>query len=102
MTKIKIVHIMKDKYDIYIGRPGPFGNPYTHKSGTQAKYKVDTREEAVEKYREYLLGNKDLLEKIKELKGKILGCWCAKKGGITTSDKPFICHGQVIAEILGE
>ena len=90
---------MIDQYDVYIGRPGPFGNPYSHKEGTMAKYKVSTKKEAVEKYKQYILNNKDLLEKTKELEGKTLGCWCAKKEGLTTDD-PFICHGQIILKII--
>lgn len=29
----KIVHCKKDKYDIYIGRPSIWGNPFSHKEG---------------------------------------------------------------------
>lgn len=100
MSKTRVVHCMVEPYDIYIGRGkgSPWGNPYTHKDEaiTLAKYKVATREEAVEKYREYILGRQDLLDRLHELKGKTLGCWC----------KPKICHGDVlvdlIKEILGE
>lgn len=97
-----IVHCKTgDPYDIYIGRPSIFGNPYSHKEGTLAKYKVDTIEEAVEKYKEYVLANPELLKKILALKGKVLSCWCAKKGEhLTTDDKPYKCHGQVILEII--
>jgi hypothetical protein len=49
-----------------------------------------TREEVIEKYRNYLLNNKELFNSCKkELKGKILGCWCS----------PKCCHGDVLAEI---
>lgn len=98
--KTKVVHVMISKYDIYIGRPSKWGNQYTHKDGTMAKFKVATREEAVEKYREYALNNEEIMSSLGELKGKVLGCWCAKKGGLTTSDKPFVCHGQVLIQLL--
>ncbi len=49
-----------------------------------------TREEVIEKYRNYLLSNPRLLSDLHELKGKVLGCWC----------KPLACHGDVIIEIL--
>lgn len=91
--KIKVVHCMKEKYDIYIGRPGKFGNPFTHKDGTQAKFKVATREEAVEKYREYALKNEEIMSSLGELKGKVLGCWCKNK-----PDTP--CHGDVLVELV--
>jgi len=98
---MKVVHVMIEEYDVDIGRPGKWGNPYSHKDGTMARYKVETREEAVAKYKEYILNNTKLLECLPELKDKTLGCWCAKKGGLTAKDKPFVCHGQVLMELIG-
>ncbi len=77
-----IVH-HKEPHDIYIGRPSKWGNPYSHKSGTLAEFKVRDRKEAVAKYEEYLLSNEKLMSELHELQGKILGCWC----------KPLSCHG---------
>lgn len=85
----KVVHCKKDKYDVYIGRPSKWGNPYSHKEGTLAQFKVATREEAVAKFADYILSNKELLKDIDELKGKVLGCWCA----------PLSCHGDVLYKI---
>jgi hypothetical protein len=44
----RVVHCKKSPYDIYIGRPSKWGNPYSHLSGTLAEYKVSSREEAIE------------------------------------------------------
>jgi hypothetical protein len=87
-----IVHCKKDKYDIYIGRGSIYGNPYTHikNRDTKAEFIVETRKDAIEKYKEYLLNNPELLEQIKKLKNKTLGCFC----------KPKSCHGDIIKEIL--
>ncbi len=88
--KTKVVHFKKEPFDVYIGRPGPWGNPYSHLSdGTLAKFVVKSRDEAILKYREYVLGNDELMAKLPELKGKVLGCWC----------KPKSCHGDVLAEL---
>lgn len=89
-----VVHCKKDPFDIYIGRPSKWGNPFSHKAGTLAKYKCETREESIEKYSEWLLGQEDLLRDIHELKGKVLGCWC----------DPQECHGHILAAIanIGE
>ena len=38
--KTKIVHCKKEEYEVYIGRPTKWGNPYSHKDNTIAKYKV--------------------------------------------------------------
>ena len=81
-----VVHCKRNQYDVYIGRPGPFGNPF--KIGPDG-----TREEVVEKYAEWVLTQPELLAKIRsELKEKVLGCWCA----------PKLCHGDIIAELANE
>src|ERR1700735_3441826 len=87
----RVVHCKRQPYDIYIGRPSKWGNPFSHKDGTLAKYKVHTREAAVEAYRKWITvgDGKYLLEHLHELKGKTLGCWC----------KPQSCHGDILAKL---
>lgn len=89
-----LVHCNKDTYDVYIGRPSKWGNPYTHlkDNHTLAEFVVSTREEAIAKYREYILGKPELLNDLHELEGKTLGCWC----------KPDSCHGDVLLELLSK
>jgi hypothetical protein len=84
-------HISKDA--IYIGRPSKWGNPFSHMPNTLANFKVATREEAVEKFREWILSDPELTDIIKlELKGKDLVCFCAPKS----------CHGDVLLEIAND
>jgi hypothetical protein len=91
--KPKVVHFKKEPYDVYIARPSKWGNDYSHKEGTLAKYKVRTVREAIANYKRDLLSNPKLLAEVKkELKGKILGCWC----------KPGPCHGDVLLQIANE
>ncbi len=94
MTKTKVVHCKRDPYDIFIGRPSKWSNPFTHFSleKTNALFEVSTREEAIASYEVWLKENPELLASIGELKGKILGCWC--------SPKP--CHGDVLAKLADE
>jgi hypothetical protein len=68
---------------VYIGRPGPYGNPLTiGKDGT--------REEVLCAYIDWLHDNPDFVEKVrKELAGKDLVCWCA----------PHECHGHILRDI---
>ena len=91
----EVVNLNKEKYDIYIGRSsnpskGFWGNPYSHKEGTIAKYKVSSRKEAIEKYESYLLNSPKMLEKLPELKFKKLGCWCSPKS----------CHGDILKKYV--
>lgn len=79
----------KVPYDIYIGRGSKWGNPFSHMENTKAQFKVATREEAIEKYREWIMEQPDLLGSLDELKGKALGCFC----------HPKPCHGDVLAEL---
>lgn len=91
----KVVHCKIEPYDVYIGRPSIWGNPWSHKDDTLAEYRVNTVSEAVSMYRSYIESNDPLKEKAKrELKGKILGCWCKTK---KNPDAP--CHGDVLLEI---
>lgn len=89
---MKVVHCKKSAYDIYIGRPSKWGNPFTHLSGTLAKFKVGSREEAITAYREWIVKQPELMASLHELKGKILGCHC----------KPLACHGDVLIELCNE
>ena len=81
-SRTKVVHCKRGEYDIYIGRPGKWGNPFViGKDGT--------RDEVIEKYKAWLLSREDLMGSLAELQGKTLGCWC----------KPEACHGDVLAEL---
>lgn len=83
-----VVHCSKKNYDVYIGRPGFWGNPFEiGKDGN--------REEVLKKFRHWLLTSdeaEEQREKIKTLRGKTLGCWC----------KPLPCHGDILAEYADE
>ena len=76
---------------VYVGRANrrrglagsDFGNPY----------RVDadgTREHVVEKYRRWLLGQPALLDRLRELRGRRLACWCS----------PAACHADVLIELV--
>jgi hypothetical protein len=85
----KVVHCKKESYDIYIGRPSKWGNPFSHKMGTKAEFIVASREEAVNRYEEWILQQPNLLADLHELSGKTLACWC----------KPLACHGDVLLRL---
>jgi len=91
MSHPLVVHCKKSKFDVYIGRrcgsfPASFwANPF--RIG-----KDGTREEVIEKYKQRLLNSPVMLKRLGELKGKVLGCWCA----------PLPCHGDVLAEMANE
>ena len=71
---------------VYVGRPSPFGNPF--KIGRDG-----TREEAIDKYRCWLLSQPELVEDARrELRGRDLECWCA----------PLPCHADVLLEIAND
>jgi len=88
-TSTRVVHKNKSSYDVYIGRPSKWGNPFAHFPGTLAVYQVKTRDEAIASYRAWILNQPELLAQLGELRGKTLGCWCS----------PLPCHGDVLAEL---
>lgn len=82
MSHPLVVHCKKEKYDVYIGRPSKWGNPF--------RIGVDgTREDVIRKYREWAR-DQDL--PLHELRGKVLGCFCS----------PLACHGDILAELANE
>lgn len=85
----RVVHCKREPYDVYIGRPSKWGNPFSHQAGTLADFRVNTREEAVDAYRAWISLRPELLKALPELRGKTLGCWCA----------PRACHGDVLADL---
>jgi hypothetical protein len=91
MSTPKVVHCKRAYHDVYIGRPSKWGNPFTHKKGTKAKHVLPTRDEAVAAYEEWLTNGdgQHLLKDLHELRGKVLGCWCA----------PQACHGDVLVRL---
>ncbi len=77
-----VVHCKRSAYDVYIGRPSKWGNPFTiGRDGT--------RDQVIAKYRHWLFQQPALLKDLHQLRGKTLGCWCA----------PQACHGHVLAEL---
>lgn len=88
MTAIKklLVNINKnEQYDVYIGRPSKWGNPFI--IGIHG-----TRDEVIQKYIEWLYNQPQLLQSIPELKNKVLGCWC----------HPESCHGDILVRLANE
>ena len=82
-SKTQVVHCKKSNYDVYIGRPSDWGNPFVI-------VKDGDRADVIRKYRSWIMRQPDLLARVKtELRGQRIACWC----------KPEACHGDVLAEI---
>jgi len=83
-TLTRVINISSgEPYDVYIGRGSKWGNPF--KIGVHGN-----RKEVLNLFKERLLNDPELLESIKELQGKVLGCHC----------KPKACHGDIYCDIL--
>jgi hypothetical protein len=85
-----VVHCKRAPFDVYIGRAmssqgfnaSKWGNPFkVGRDGTPA--------EVIAKYEAHLRSRPDLMAALPELRGKVLGCWCA----------PGTCHGDVLARL---
>ena len=90
MTNTKVVNLHNKgvNYDVYIGRAVP-------RRGLRRSFWANgfiegidgDRDTIIRLYEEDLLKDIERLSRIGELKGKVLGCWCA----------PAPCHGDVLA-----
>jgi len=81
----KVINRRREGFDIYIGRGSIWGNPF--RIGPDG-----SREDVIEKYRQWIKTRPDILSHLEELRGKRLGCYC----------KPLACHGDILIELLGE
>jgi len=84
MSETTVVHCKRENFDIYIGRPSKWGNPFIIGSD-------GSLEEVIQKYEEWIKTQPALLAALPELKGKILGCWCKPK---------HACHGDVLVRLV--
>lgn len=81
----RVVHCKQEPFDVYIGRPSPWGNPF-------CIGRDGARGEVIEKYRAWVVQQPHLMWLLPMLKGKILGCYC----------HPAACHGDVLAELADQ
>lgn len=102
MVKVVNLHHDKDVQGIFIGRPSVLGNPFSHLPRTTAQFKTETREEAVERYAEWLEEQLKINQKVKDEMNRlyliakkedlVLICYCYPKP----------CHGDIIKNKLEE
>lgn len=83
----RVVHCKRERYDVYVGRgnASPWGNPF--REGRDG-----TRDEVIAKYERWLKSKPELMAKLPQLRGKVLGCWCA----------PEPCHADVLLRLANE
>lgn len=76
---------------IYIGRNLNMGGWKLPKSKWHNPFTVKEfgKDEALRRYREYILNTTELLNSLHELGGKILACWC----------HPESCHGNILIDL---
>jgi Domain of unknown function (DUF4326) len=78
----RAVHCKREHHHLYIGRPSKWGNPFV--VGTHG-----ARGECIRLYERWVLENEALMAALPELRGLVLGCWCA----------PRACHGAVLVRL---
>ena len=78
-----VVHCKDEPYDVYIGRPSKWANPFV--------IGVDgNRAEVIAQYEDWIKTQPELMASLHELKDKSLGCWCW----------PLPCHGEVLVKLV--
>ena len=84
MSKTIVVNRRKSKFDVYIGRGGPWGNPVHLKS----RNPLD-EVECLLGFVQHLEATPELLEQLHLLQGRRIACYCAPKR----------CHGDILARL---
>jgi hypothetical protein len=93
VVKLKIYRgkVVQD-CDVYIGRQvarGGWNLPESKWANPFTIAKYGSAEKVVARYEDYLRKRPDLMASLGELRGKVLGCWCA----------PGPCHGDVLVRL---
>lgn len=78
----RVVHRKREPFDVLIDRTTKWGNPFV-------LGKDGTREEVIAKFEAWIQTQPALMAALPELRGKVLGCWCAPKP----------CHGDVLVRL---
>ncbi|QHJ78844.1 MAG: hypothetical protein [Caudoviricetes sp.] len=86
--KTIVVNKSKSCYDVYIGRPSKWGNPFSVKEYGRGVC-VEMHKQWI---KEQILSGKITKKDFEELRGKRLGCYC----------KPNACHGDILAKITNQ
>lgn len=83
---------------VFVGRPGPFGNPFSHRPSSAAGVvRVGSVEEAVERFSQWILEDEQaaLLERVRlELRRKVLVCHCQR-----WHESSPLCHAEVLVRL---
>lgn len=97
---IRVLNKRNTDRGIYIGRPTPLGNPFTHLTYGSAPHRVNSRDEAVEMYRKWVVRELETNSEAKTQFDSLVAqvrtgnldmiCWCA----------PLACHGDVLKEMI--
>jgi hypothetical protein len=91
MAEARVVHCQREPYDVYIGRAVPrrglaaskWANPYPLR-------RESDRADVIARFEhEHLAAHPELVAALPEVRGKVLGCWCAPKP----------CHGDVLVRL---
>lgn len=90
--------------DVYIGRGSALGNPYTGSralKNTKAEYQCESRESAIDKYKEYLI--LAISEKNRYICDELNKIWSKAKSGdvnLVCFCNPKACHGDIIKKLI--
>lgn len=81
----RVVHCKREAYDVHVGRPSIWGNPFKMRSEAD-------RDKVISQYEKWIIEQPELLARLPELRGKVLGCWCS----------PRACHADVLVRLANQ
>ena len=87
---VNVKNWIKEPNNIYIGRRTKGIKASKWKNPFKINY-CNSRKKAVRLFEKYIKRKRNLVNSISELKGKVLGCWCA----------PKLCHAQILHHLAG-
>ena len=97
-TRTRVGHVRHDAdaLEVYVGRGSDWGNPYVPRGRAVASiYPVVECDDPLMEYEHYVRAT-ELAGRLRELRGKVLGCYCVRLGQATRKER---CHAQVLARM---
>lgn len=98
-SRTRVGHVRHDAgaVEVYVGRGSDWGNPFVPRGrAALSRFAVTESDDPLGDYEAHVRARPDLMARLVELHGRVLGCYCIRLGQRTRTER---CHAQVLARL---
>lgn len=95
----RVGHVRDDAgaVEVYVGRGTIWGNPFVPRGrAALSRFPVTESDDPLGDYEAHVRSRPDLMARLPELRGRVLGCYCVRLGRRARTER---CHAQVLARL---